>query len=410
MSGSGPRHQHVFLGQGNRQAERNLWATIALTLAMMAIEIVGGAWFGSIALVADGFHMSTHAGALSMAAIAYALARRWAHDPRFTFGTGKFGDLAGFSSALALGMIAVEIGWEAVGRLFSPRPIAFAEALPIAALGLLINLASAGLLSRGGGNHHHHREDHDHDEARTVEIAARTYRLSLIEDGAGARFRLQGALTGETASVETLRPDGARRKFEFSARDGHLESGADVPEPHSFEARLIVDGHQAIVAFAEHSHGGLDRDHNFRAAFLHIIADAAVSALVIVGLTLAYAFGWLFLDPLAALVGALVIASWSYQLIRDTGAVLLDMNPDGKLGESLRTAVEREGDALTDLHLWRLGPGHLGAIVSIETARAKDCAYYRRVLEGVAQFSHLTVEVVAVKDAAAPRREVARAT
>jgi cation diffusion facilitator family transporter len=322
MSGSYSRHQHVFLDQGHGRVERNMWATIALTVAMMLLEIVGGAWFGSIALVADGFHMSTHAGALSMAAIAYALARRWAHDPRFTFGTGKFGDLAGFSSALILAMIALEIGWEAAGRLFAPKPIAFAEALPIAGLGLLVNLASAWLLSRGGGHQHHHGEDHHHD----------------------------------------------------------------------------------------HGPGDLDRDHNFRAAFLHIVADAAVSALVIVGLTLAYAFGWLFMDPLAALVGAFVIASWSYQLVRDTGRVLLDMNPDGKLAESLRAVVERDGDALTDVHLWRLGPGHLGAIVSIETAGERDCAHYRRVLGGVARFSHLTVEVVAGKDPAAPRREAAHAT
>jgi cation diffusion facilitator family transporter len=320
MSRPYSRHQHVFLGQEHGRAERYLWATIALTVAMMLLEIVGGAWFGSIALVADGFHMSTHAGALSMAAIAYGLARRWAHDPRFTFGTGKFGDLAGYSSALVLAMIALEIGWEAAGRLLAPKPIAFAEALPIAGLGLLVNLASAWLLSRGGGHQHHHGEDHDH------------------------------------------------------------------------------------------AHDGLDRDHNFRAALLHVVADAAVSALVIVGLTLAYAFGWLFLDPLAALFGAFVIASWSYQLIRDTGRVLLDMNPDGKLAEGLRAAVEREGDALTDLHLWRLGPGHLGAIVSIETAGGWDCAEYRQMLEGVARFSHLTVEVVRVKDSAPPRREAARAT
>jgi len=318
MSRSYSQHQHVFLGQGRGQAERNMWATIALTVAMMLLEIVGGAWFGSIALVADGFHMSTHAGALSMAAIAYALAQRWAHDPRFTFGTGKFGDLAGFSSALVLAMIALEIGWEAAGRLFAPKTIAFAEALPIAALGLLVNLASAWLLSRRGGHQHDHGEDHDH------------------------------------------------------------------------------------------GHDGLDRDHNFRAAFLHIVADAAVSALVIVGLTLAYAFGWLFLDPLAALVGACLIASWSYQLIHDTGRVLLDMNPDGKLAESLRAAVERDGDALTDVHLWRLGPGHLGAIVSVETAGGRDCTYYRQLLEDVAQFSHLTVEVVAIKEP--PRRQVALAT
>jgi cation diffusion facilitator family transporter len=131
-----------------------------------------------------------------------------------------------------------------------------------------------------------------------------------------------------------------------------------------------------------------------RAAVLHVVADAAVSVLVIAGLTLAYAFGWLFLDPLAALIGAAVIASWSYQLIRDTGAVLLDVNPDAELSDKLRASIERAGDTLTDLHLWRLGPGHLGAILSISSVQGRDCAYYRRAVSDVAQFSHLTIEVI----------------
>src|SRR5579863_7238926 len=139
-------HSHVFLGEGHDRSERRTWAVIWLCGAMMALEIVGGWLFGSIALIADGLHMSTHAGALLLAALAYTFARRYANDPRFTFGTGKLGDLAGFTSAIILAMIALLIGYEAVSRLIAPAPISFAEAIPIAVLGLGVNVASAWLL------------------------------------------------------------------------------------------------------------------------------------------------------------------------------------------------------------------------------------------------------------------------
>jgi cation diffusion facilitator family transporter len=393
------RHDHVFLGQRHAEAERNVWATVALTLAMMALEIGGGAWFGSLALMADGFHMSTHAGALLVAALAYTLARRHAHDPRFTFGAGKFGDLAGFSSALVLAIIALEIAWEAAHRLFAPQPVAFAEAIPIAALGLVVNIASAWLLSRGG--HHHHGRAHTHDETRTVEIAGRTLRLRIFEEGVPPRFRLEGAPEG--AAIETQRPDGARQRFTLVDRGGFLESLEAIPEPHAFTANVICDGEEAQAHFAEHDN--VARDHNMRAAFVHVLADAAVSVFVILGLTAAYLFGWLFMDPLAALVGALVIASWSYQLIRDTGAVLLDVNPDPALAAQLRERLERDGDALADLHIWRLGPGHLGAIVSVATHTARDAQHYRQKIGALAPFSHLTVEV---ERAAAPVEQALR--
>ncbi len=166
-------HSHVFLGEGHERSERRTWAVIWLCGAMMALEIVGGFMFGSLALIADGLHMSTHAGALLLAALAYTFARRYADDPRFTFGTGKLGDLAGFTSAIILAMIALLIGYEAVSRLIAPAPISFAEAIPIAVLGLGVNVASAWLLSGGAhpghghGHRHGHRSAHpahDHDE------------------------------------------------------------------------------------------------------------------------------------------------------------------------------------------------------------------------------------------------------
>ncbi len=313
VAGSSPHH-HLFLGEGHESNERRTWAVIVICGAMMIAEIVGGLMFGSIALVADGLHMSTHAGALLLAAIAYSYARKHAHDSRFTFGTGKLGDLAGFTSAVVLAMIAILIGYEAINRAFSPVPIYFAEAIPIACLGLAVNVASAWLLSRNDGHEHNHSHHgaHDHDEG----------------------------------------------------------------EDH--------DRHQDTVAH---------RDNNIRAAIVHVMADAAVSVLVIVGLTLAYAFGWLWMDAVAGILGACVIASWSYGLIRDTGSILLDMNPNQHMADEIREAIELDGTIVNDLHLWRLGPGHLGAIVSVATMQKREPVYYRSMLGRFHSLSHVTIEI-----------------
>jgi cation diffusion facilitator family transporter len=305
-------HSHVFLAPSHERSERRTWAVIYLCGLMMVAEILGGLLFGSIALVADGLHMSTHAGALLLAAIAYSYSRRHAKDPRFTFGTGKLGDLAGFTSAIILAMIALLIGYESLLRILHPVPIHFAEAIPIACLGLGVNIVSAWLLSGGGHGHQHDHHQHHHEH-----------------------------------------------------HDGETNH--------------------------HHSHA-VHRDNNLRAAIIHVAADAAVSVVVILGLVLARAFGWLWMDPLAGIVGACVIASWSYGLIRDTSSILLDMNPDIALAEKLRSTVEGEGDRLTDLHLWRVGPGHLAAIVGVATRR-HDADYYRQQLARYKTLSHLTLEV-----------------
>jgi cation diffusion facilitator family transporter len=398
------RHSHVFLGEGHEKSERKTWTVIWLCGAMMLAEIGGGLMFGSIALVADGMHMSTHAGALLLAALAYSYARRHADDGRFTFGTGKFGDLAGFTSAIILAMIALLIGCESIMRLFAPVPIDFAESIPIACLGLAVNIASAWLLSAGGHHHHGHGHGHDHghgdhDEAKHITTSTGTVVFNVFEDGVPPRFRLRvesgPALTTQAASVETIRADGARHVFTFVDHGDFLESAEEVPEPHAFTAQVSLETETHSVAFEEHEHadGAAHRDNNMRAAVIHVVADAAVSVLVIVGLLLARAFGLLWMDPLAGIVGACVIASWSYGLIGDTGAILLDMTPDKRMAEKMRQTIEDEGDQIADLHLWRLGPGHLGAIVSVITRQARGPAYYRARLAPFPSLSHLTIEV-----------------
>jgi cation diffusion facilitator family transporter len=398
-------HSHVFLGEGHEKSERRTWAVIWLCGAMMIAEIIGGLLFGSIALVADGMHMSTHAGALLLAALAYTYARKHANDPNFTFGTGKLGDLAGFTSAIILAMIALLIGYESVSRIFSPVPIHFAEAIPVAVMGLGVNIASAWLLS-GGDHHHGHSHGHAHesrddDETRHITTKDGIACLEVFEDEVRPRFRLHietgPALLAQAVSIDTVRPDGKRQHFVMASHDGYLESIDEIPEPHEFNADVQIGEQTYSVAFEEHEHaqGSAERDNNMRAAVVHVIADAAVSAFVIVGLLLARTFGWLWMDPLAGIVGACVIASWAIALIRDTGAILLDMNPDKAMADKLRQTIESDGDTLTDLHLWRLGPGHLGAVVSVATAQpARGQDYFRERLARFRSLSHLSIEVV----------------
>ena len=394
-------HSHVFLSEEHKKSERKTWAVIWLCGAMMLLEIVGGSLFGSIALVADGMHMSTHAGALLLAALAYSYARRHSGDPRFTFGTGKLGDLAGFTSAVVLAMIALLIGYEAISRLIAPVAIHFREAIPIAILGLTVNVTSAWLLTRGGDHHHGFGHGHAHggDEEHRIASKSGEMLLSIFEKDHPPVFRLRSAAGGipaaEGTTIETVRPDGARNVFAMAERDGYLQSVEEIPEPHAFIARLHLGGQGYPVSFREHAHGhdAAHRDNNMRAAIIHVMADAAVSVMVIVGLLLARTFGWLWMDPLAGIAGALVIASWSFGLIRDTSAILLDMCPDREVEKEIRRAVEGEGDRVNDLHVWRLGPGHLGAIISVATTEQRDPAFYRGLLIRIRALSHITVEV-----------------
>jgi cation diffusion facilitator family transporter len=395
-----PVHHHNFLGKAHAQSERKTWTVIWLCGAMMCAEIAGGLLFGSIALVADGLHMSTHAAALLLAALAYTLARKHAGNTNFTFGTGKFGDLAGFSSAIVLAMIAILIGYESVTRIFAPIAIHFAEAIPIACVGLAVNIGSAWLLSSGGHHHGHGHGGHsEHDEAHILATATGDLILEVFEDGVPPRFRLRAAAGPAPAAdrtlITTIRPDGVRQDFAMVARADYLESVAEIPEPHAFSAHTRIGAETYTTVFEEQTqgHGATGRDNNMRAAIIHVVADAAVSVLVIIGLLLARAFGWLWMDPLAGIIGACVIASWSFGLIRDTGAILLDKIPDSRLANDVRKLIESDGSTLADLHLWRLGPGHLGAIVSVCAKEGRTAEYYRAKLARYRSLSHVTIEI-----------------
>jgi cation diffusion facilitator family transporter len=232
--------------------------------------------------------------------------------------------------------------------------------------------------------------------------------LSILEDTGVPRFRLkrlEGGVPPGPTRLATIRPGGQKQSFVLAEQEGGYLESAEIPEPHTFRVVLELAGETHEVAF-EDSHEGhahdshahaAHRDHSIRSAYVHVLADAAVSVLAILGLTLAWIFGWNWMDPLAGIVGALVIANWSYRLIRDTGGVLLDVNPDRQLTARIRSAIERDGDRLTDLHLWRLGPGHLGVVLSVATTERRDCGFYRSRLSEFSMLSHVTVEVVPVR-------------
>lgn len=297
-------HDHVYLGASHDEnAKRTLWV-VALTAIMMVGEIIAGYITGSMALLADGFHMATHAGALSVAAGAYAYAKRHANNRAFSFGTGKVGDLAGFASALMLGVIALGIGVESVLRLFEPIKVAFGTATIIAVVGLGVNIVSAFLLS---GAHHGHSHDHHH---------------------------------------------------------GH-----------------------------DHGHAGQSKDNNLRSAYVHVLADALTSVLAIAGLLAGRYLGWVWTDPVMGIVGAIVIARWSWALMRDTACVLLDATDDHVADEVLEL-VETLGDVrIADLHVWRIGPEAHAAIISVVGGQGVDGDTIRARLAPVHELAHLTVEV-----------------
>lgn len=315
-------HDHVFLGENHARNERRTWAVIALTATMMVAEISAGTIYGSMALLADGWHMSTHASALLITALAYRFARKHARNPRFTFGTGKLGDLAAFGSATVLAIVALLIGWESLVRLRSPVPISFDEAILVAVIGLLVNLVSAWLLKDDHSHHHGHSHHHAHDH------------------GHG---------------------------------HGHIDHDHD---------------HGAAATRAG------DRDNNLRAAYLHVLADALTSVLAIAALLAGRSYGWVWLDPVIGIVGALVILSWSWGLLRDSGSVLMDYLPDhDDLPAEVRAAIESEHDEIVDLHVWQLGPGHHGAIIALKSTRPEPVAAYRARLRHIDELSHVTVEI-----------------
>jgi cation diffusion facilitator family transporter len=294
-------HRLVLADQSRNAGRTRL--VLILTVVMMIAEIAAGWAFGSMALLADGWHMGSHAAVLGIAVFAYSYARRHATNAAYTFGTGKIGDLAAFTSAVLLGVVALLMAVESVSRLASPVPIDFRDAMVVAVIGLIVNLVSAWLLKEDHHHDHHHEEHHE-----------------------------------------------------------------------------------------EHHHH--HRDHNRDAAYAHVLADALTSVLAIVALTAGLVWGLNWMDPAMGVLGAVMITRWAWSLMRASGRVLLDATPTTATENAVRKAIESDGESrITDLHVWRIAPGQLAAILTVAARRPTTAAHYKARLSGIQNLSHTTIEV-----------------
>lgn len=325
--------------QDTRAGERRTRWVVALAAVTMVVEILCGWLFNSLALLADGWHMASHVGALGITLLAYAFARRHATNERFTFGTGKVGVLGAYTSAIVLGLVALLMVWESVDRLVTPQAIAFDQAILVAILGLVVNLASAALLHDTAAAGHHPHQGHDHDH--------------------------------------------------------HDHHHHDHSHHHGDDARL-----RATSSATTRAPGAGGGDHAVRAAYLHVLADALTSVLAIAALLAGRAFGWTWADAAMGLVGAVIIGRWAVALARDTGALLLDSAVPPDRAEAIRARIEADADnRIADLHLWSVGSSGLAAIVSVVTHHPRPPTHYKALLADQADLLHVTVEVHGVPGA-----------
>lgn len=279
---------------------------------MMVFEIFGGWFFNSMALLADGWHMSSHMLALGLAYFAYKMARKYARDQRFCFGTWKIEILAGYSSAILLMVVAVFMGVQSIERLFNPVNIHYNEAVSIAIVGLIVNFICAWLLRENGHHHHHHHSHDDHDHHH------------------------------------------------------------------------------------DHHHSHDDHDLNQKAAFLHVVADAVTSVLAIIALFAGKYFGWDFLDAILGIVGAVLVAQWSWGLIRETGKTLLDAEMEHPVVKEIQEVVEELDNqiTITDLHVWKVGRSKFSCILSLNTVNDSLTAeVVRKALSIHEEIVHISVEI-----------------
>jgi len=315
----------------------------------MVVEIAAGVVYGSMALLADGLHMGSHALALGISVAAYVYARRRAGDPRFSFGTGKVNALGGFTGAILLLGFAVLMAWESVGRLVSPVPIVFDQAIAVAVVGLLVNGISVALL----GVHGDHGHDHSHDHAHPTPSAP-------------------------TPPVEPIGAGGEGHDHDHSHEHAHDHAHEDAHDP-------APEGPQPAAAGGE--------DHNLRSAYLHVLADALTSFFAIFALLGGKVFGLTWLDPVMGIAGSILVASWSWGLLRQTSSVLLDHQAPEAIRARVRAALEVGGDRLADLHVWSIGPGIWAAEVSLVTVEPRSPEEYKARIPAGLGLEHVTLEV-----------------
>ena len=294
------QHSHTFGQDLKRPGERRTLIVIVVTGTMMIVEVVAGVLTGSMALLADGLHMASHAGALSLNAFAYVYARRHAHDEDFSFGAGKVNALGGFTGAVLLALFALLMAWESVGRLLHPVEIIVDQAILVAVLGLAVNGASVFILRVDD-----HQDHHD----------------------------------------------------------------LDGSPPHH-------------------------HDHNLKAAYLHVLADALTSVLAIVALLCAKYLDSTWMDPVVGIIGAILVSSWSLGLLRSTSGILLDKQGPESIRDRIRNSIEQDEDSkVTDLHLWSIGPNIYSVVIAIVAHDPATPGQYKERIPKNLGLVHIAIEV-----------------
>ncbi len=306
-------HDHNFDDTANSANEKKTLRVIILTLITMVAEIVTGTLTGSMALLADGWHMGTHTFALGITYFAYIMARRLASSPNYGFGTGKFGILSGYTSAIFLGATAIIMIIESIDRIINPVNIAFNEAIIVAVIGLIVNILSVWMLQGSGADGHSHNH-HTHSHS------------------------------------------------------------SDKPHVH--------------------------HDHNLRAAYLHVLADALTSVLAISALFAGKYLGWSFLDPVIGIAGGIVIGKWAIGLLKSSGRLLLDGNDNEEINKQVITAIESDGDSIvSDLHIWPISSDALAAAITIISKENRSATEYTTRLNNITRLKHTTIETHLCTDA-----------
>lgn len=298
-------HSHTFGQDIPRAGERRTLIVVFITFTMMIVEIAAGLLYGSMALLADGLHMASHTVALTLSWAAYVLARKYAGDPRFSFGTGKVNSLAAFASALLLAVFSLMMAWESINRFLHPVAIQFNQAILVAVVGLIVNGASVFILGVQHTHDHDHAQEHDSDHVHV-----------------------------------------------------HAE------------------------------------DHNLRAAYFHVMADALTSILAISALLSAKFYGLTWMDPMMGIVGAILVGRWSWGLLRDSGKVLLDRQAPESVITAVHQSIETQTEArIADLHIWAIAPGLYACELWITTSQDASPNHYKSLLPKHVGIVHATVEV-----------------
>ena len=380
-------HQHNFTSV-NEQNVKRTWYVLVITVITMIIEVIAGTVYGSMALLADGWHMGTHAAAFCITLFTYSYARKHASSNKFSFGVGKVGVLGGYTSAIALGIVAIIMLAESIHRLLSPIEIQFNQSILVAIIGLIVNIASMFILGHehhghDHGDHKHHSHKHDDHERHSIEHDDHKHHSHEHDDHKhhshehdDHKLHSHEHDDHKLHSIEHHSHEHDDHKLHSHEHDGHEH---DDHKHHSHE-------HHSH----EHHSGN---DHNLKAAYFHVLADALTSVLAICALLVGKFLGWYWLDPIMGVVGAVIITKWALGLMKQTSPILLDENIDKEYQLEIINTIDDEHTKVTDIHIWKISADHYSASIALCTTTGANVETFKHSLSKFDKLSHLTIEV-----------------